>query len=162
MEFIQLTKTTVDWNAYMSFCKKCINEVPIKSLDSSPIKFNEDLAFITSLSELANKDLTPINAIRSQEIFRSCIYISYLTFKLLSNNYGNLRKIELSNQFIYIYGSLRDWKDTIVLNLTEHATKEEREFYSAILLDLEFKGYTLIFDTHRKVLKDGYIILEEK
>jgi hypothetical protein len=163
MDFIQIAKTNIDWNAYMLFCKQHTNNAPIKNLDTSKTRFNEDLAFIASLSELSEKTTSPINAIRGNDVYKQYISICYLFFECELYNYGSLRRLDLTTQFTLVTGSIWEWKETIILNLTEESTRKQKEIYGKLLLDFETKGYSLIFDTHRKILcRDGLIILEEK
>jgi hypothetical protein len=62
-----------------------------------------------------------------------------------------------------LYGSLLDWREAIIYNLTQRATSEQRMFFGTILLELEQHKFGSLWHRFSKHMqKDGTFILEEK
>jgi len=163
MDIICLTKTQINWTDYISMCKHINGHAPTRQLDKSNIKLIEELALISSLSELSGKDHTPVSSIEKSQVFMVCISLSFLIFNIETEICGSLKHFELSNQTILLSGTLRDWLDTIVFNLTPQQNKIQRELFGRILIFLEDNGYKLVFNSYSKnMLKDGTFTLERK
>jgi len=163
MDIIPIGSTHIDWQAYMSFCKEVNGHSPTRKLDQSDTKLIEQLAFVVSLSELANKDHTPVNALKNCQVFMDYISLSFIFYKSNLDSHGNLHKFEFLNQIILLSGTLREWKDTIIVSLIPQAKKEHREAYGKVLLYMEINGYRLLFNNYKKIMQeDGTFILENK
>ena len=163
MDIVCLAKTKINWTDYIALCKMKTGSAPTRQLDKSNIKLIEDLALISSLSELAGKNYTPVNAVQKSEIFLDSIFLAFLVFDFDTNICGTLNCFKLLNQTILLSGTLKQWKDTIVFNLTPEQDKDQRELFGRILVFLESNGYKLIFNKYSKnTLKDGTFTLESK
>lgn len=160
--------TRIDWPKYMGFCSEVYNTTPTRELDSSKLKFNEQLAFPLTLNELAGASVEPIKTIRNGGLYLetiSAVFISKLEEGEVFPLFGCVDKFDLPNHGILLSGTIRQWKDTVVTNLSfkndEHLMR--RKFFGRILGIFEAHDFRLVWDNYAKErLSDSTIILKEK
>lgn len=157
--------TTIDWNKYISFCMENGASAPTRNLDSCKYKFNEQLAFVLTLQELINPNFEPIKTIRQGTTHLDTLSFIFITDSVNFPWFGCIRKFDLQNHICLLSGTLREWKDTIVTNLSflEGVHKIRRQFFATLLYTFEQNGYHLVWDSYSKeLLEDGSLVLKEK
>ena len=157
--------THIDWAKYMAFCQEIYGKIPTRTIDASPLKFNEQLTFPLTLNELMEHGTEPVKAIRGGGLYMDTISVLFIANSMDFQWYGTVKKFDLPNQTALLVGTLREWKDTVVTNLFFKGDYEiqRRKFFNQVLGVFESYDFRLVWDNYaRKRLPDGTVILEEK
>ena len=157
--------THIDWAKYLSFCKEVYGNVPTRKLDSSKLKFNEQLTFPFTLNELRGFNKEPVETIRGGGLYMDTVSILFMADKIDFDWYGAVRKFDLPNQSALLVGTLREWKDTVQTNLSfsDDYNRKRRQFFNQLLGVFEAYDFRLIWDNYsRERLPDKTVILKEK
>jgi len=157
--------THIDWAKYLGFCKEVYGKIPTRGIDSSALKFNEQLTFPLTLNEIMGMKDEPIRCIRGGGLYMDTVSILFMANSLDFDWYGSIRKFDLPNQTALLIGTLREWKDTVITNLffKDDYNKKRRQFFNQILGVFESYDFRLVWDNYARVSQpDGTITLEEK
>ena len=157
--------THLEWAKYVSFCKEELGEAPTRSLDTSKLKFNEQLTFALTLNEIAGRVAEPFKTIRDGSLNLDAISIVFVSSGINFEWYGSIKKVDLLNQISLLSGTLREWKDTVVSNLSLDARNEKhrRIFFMRVLSIFEEYDFKAVWSNYgRNILEDGTLCLKEK
>jgi len=157
--------TNIDWTKYMSFCKEKLGEAPTRNLDASKLRFNEQLTFALTLNEIAGRTSEPFKTIRDGNLNLDAISIVFIASEIEFEWYGSIKKVDLLNQISLLSGTLREWKDTIVSNLSLDSDNEKhrRIFFMLVLSIFEEHDFKAVWGNYSRVnLEDGTVCLKEK
>lgn len=151
-----LGMTRIDWTTFLAEAGK--NVMPTGST-----KYNEQLTFILALHSLALAETTPSVDLRAVSAFLDTIQILIMTDFEPKNWVMAVKTLRFPHDKYILMGTLRDWREAIIFNLTDRASKEQCEFFGTIMLEFERHKFGPLWALYSKQMrKDGLFILKEK
>lgn len=170
-----LTMSNVNWTHFIKNVAELTGHSPTHSIDNSQLKFGDCANFLIALGEFqSNKEEKPLDVLRNNDYLLRHLHFGFLISGSTASAFRILELTDLDvltakgknkGRVIIITGTLKQWKDAIVICLGQKLVKnfELRWIFNQCLDCFYQAGLRNIFDDYkRKELEDQTYLLEYK
>lgn len=172
---IPLLMSNISWANFIKDVADLTSRSPTSSIDNSNLKLSDYARYLVTLGEFqSGKQQAPLDILRNNDHLLRCLFFGFLINGSSSLIFRIMELTDLDvltakgadkSRIAVVNGSLKQWKDAIIICLSQKLIKnyELRYVFNECLNCFYAAGLRNIFDNYRKKgLEDQTYLLEYK